>query len=94
MTPRNTLHHRWLLRRWRQEVLTSDRLSTVKRPRAETARSVFQFDDRFIAPRNGFRDAGDYDERTVGPRLLARISVSTLMLHTRNGSLTPDEPVS
>ena len=92
MAPRNALYHRWLLQRMKQDVLASGGLSAGEQQAVERARSVFEFDDRFVGPRNGFRDAIDYYERTAGARRLPDISVPTLMLHARNDPWIPVRP--
>ena len=76
----------------KQAVLASDGLSAGERQAVESTRTVFEFDDRFIAPRDDFRDALDYYGRSAEARLLARISVPTLMLHARNDPWIPVRP--
>ena len=58
----------------------------------ERARSVFAFDDQWVAPRNGFRDAWDYYERTASARHVGAITVPTLMLHAWNDPWLPIKP--
>jgi predicted alpha/beta-fold hydrolase len=92
MAPRNALYHRWLLRRMKQDVLASGGLPAGEREAVERAKSVFEFDDHFVAPSNGFRDAIDYYERTAGARRLPDISVPTLLLHACNDPWIPVRP--
>jgi predicted alpha/beta-fold hydrolase len=92
MAPRNALYHRWLLRRMKQDVLASGGLSAGEREAVERAKSVFEFDDNFVAPRNGFRDAIDYYERTAGAWRLPDIAVPTLLLHACNDPWIPVRP--
>lgn len=92
MAPRNALYHRWLLRRMKQDVLDSPRLAPAEREAIIEARSVYAFDHRWVAPRNGFRDAEDYYARTAGARQLASISVPTLLLHAMNDPWIPVRP--
>lgn len=89
MAPRNSLYHRWLVKQMKQEVLASHVLSSRERQIVASARSVLEFDDRWVAPRNGFRDAQDYYEQTAGARHLPFISVPTLILHARNDPWIP-----
>lgn len=89
MQPRNVLYHRWLLQRMKSDVLTSAELSAAERRDIESARSVYEFDDRWVAPRHGFQSASDYYERTAGARCLASIEVPTLMLHAMNDPWIP-----
>lgn len=92
MAPRNALYHRWLLRRMKQDVLASPRLAPAEREAIIEARSVYAFDHRWVAPRNGFRDAEDYYARTAGARQLSSISVPTLLLHAMNDPWIPVRP--
>lgn len=90
--PRNTLYHRYLLRRMKRDVLSGAGLSDRERRSIRSARSVYEFDDRFVAPRNGFRDAKDYYERTAGARCVPSVTVPTLMLHACNDPWIPASP--
>ncbi len=92
MAPRNALYHRWLLRRMKRDVLTSPGLAPAEHEAITEARSVYAFDDQWVAPRNGFRDAEDYYARTAGARHLESISVPTLLLHAMNDPWIPVRP--
>ena len=92
MQPRNALYHRFLLFSMKRDVLSSDELSASERREIEAASSVYAFDDRWVAPRNNFRDAPDYYARTAGARCIASIAVPTLMLHARNDPWIPAGP--
>lgn len=92
MEPRNLLYHRWLLQRMKSDVLASAELSVAERREIECARSVYEFDDRWVAPRHGFQGASDYYERTAGARCVASIEVPTLMLHAMNDPWIPTAP--
>lgn len=55
--------------------------------------SVYEFDDRYTARRNGFRDAEEYYERSsAGPRV-ARITVPGLVVHAEDDPFIPPEPI-
>jgi hypothetical protein len=92
MQPRNVLYHRWLLHRMKSDVLASAELSAAERREIESARSVYEFDDRWVAPRHGFQGASDYYERTAGARCVATIEAPTLMLHAMNDPWIPAAP--
>lgn len=92
MELRNAVYHRFLLKRMKQDVLSSRILSTGERKDIEGARSIFAFDDCWVAPQNGFRDARDYYERTAGARCVRSISVPALLLHASNDPWIPVRP--
>jgi len=90
MTPRNAVYQAILLKRMKRDVLSApSALTDSERKQVQSASSVFAFDDRFIAPKNGFDDALDYYERTAGARHLGDIAVPTLMLHACNDPWIP-----
>ncbi len=92
MAPRNMLYHRFLLRRMKQDVLSSVALTHKQRRAVRSASSVYEFDDKFVAPCNGFLNAQDYYEKTAGARQVGSIDVPTLMLHASNDPWVPASP--
>ena len=90
MQPRNTLYHWWLLHSLKKDsTAPGARLTEADRRVIGRARSIFEFDDDFIAPRNGFAGADDYYLRTAGARVAPLIKVPTLLIHARNDPLIP-----
>lgn len=59
-------------------------LATVR-----TARTLWEFDDRFTAPLHGFRDAADYYARASALPYLADIRVPTLLLSAVDDPFLP-----
>ncbi len=59
----------------------------------EGLRSMREFDDRFTAPLGGFHSALDYYRRTSPAPLLPRICVPTLILHARDDTFLPADPL-
>ncbi len=93
MAPRNLVYHTLLLRRMKRDVLSPRaQLTDRERQVVQDATSVFEFDDKFVAPRNGFRTALNYYERTAGARQVRAITVPTLMLHACNDPWIPASP--
>lgn len=91
--PRNWLYQRWLLALMKKEACaTGARLSDNERAAIAAARTVYAFDDTFVAPRNGFAGAKDYYARCSASGFLARIETPTLMLHARNDPWIPAKP--
>ncbi len=81
MQRRNALYHAWLLGAMKRE---AEALAAHLPPRliaaARTARTVYDFDDGYVAPLAGFASADDYYARcSLAPRLDA-IAVPTLCL--------------
>jgi len=93
MAPRNALYHAWLLRRIKKESMAPGAaLGEAERTAILRARTIWEYDDSFIAPRNGFTGAEDYYARTAGARLVADVRVPVLMIHARNDPWIPADP--
>ena len=50
----------------------------------EEVTSIIQFDDRIVAPANGFKGANDYYNKNSAAHFLKRIAVPTLLIHAQN----------
>ena len=55
-------------------------------------RSVYEFDDRYTAPRNGFASADDYYARSSALPLIPRIAIPGLVIHAADDPFIPSEP--
>ena len=81
MRRRNRLYHRYILGEMKVEATGAGaELSATERAAILQARTVWEYDDRFIAPRHGFAGAEDYYERCRPTRYMAAIRVPTLVL--------------
>ena len=81
MRPRNALYHFALLRGIKQNALgAGDGLTERERGYIETSQTLWQYDDIFTAPRNGFAGAADYYAQCSAVNFLSRIRVPTLVL--------------
>ena len=90
MEPSNTLYHRFLLRRMKQECLAdSTALSAREREALLRARHVYDFDNAFVAPRGGFDGADDYYARCSARRFLPAVTVPLLAIAARNDPWIP-----
>ena len=79
--PRNWLYHNYILNGLRTEALGDGaRLCDEEREVIRSARSVLEFDDRFISPRHGFRGAEDYYALCAPLNFMPEIRVPTLVL--------------
>ena len=56
------------------------------------AQNLWEFDERFTAPRNGFAGAADYYGRSSARFFLDEIAVPTLLIHALNDPIVPDAP--
>lgn len=90
MAPRNALYQRWLLNCMKHEtVSTYAHLDESERRAVLAARTIFEFDDGFTAPRNGFKDADGYYAGTAGMHVLSAVTVPLLMVQARNDPWIP-----
>jgi predicted alpha/beta-fold hydrolase len=87
--PRNRLYHDWLLRRMQEEALAGDGFTAAERDTIRAVRSVYEFDDRVVAPRNGFASADDYYARCSALAFLPSIRVPTLVIHALDDPWIP-----
>lgn len=90
MERRNVFYHRYMLTAMKQEALAPGAaLSSAERAAIAGARNVFEYDDHFIAPRFGYRNAGDYYESNAAKHFLAGIKTPTLILHALDDPWIP-----
>lgn len=90
LEPRNALYHRQLLTWLREESLAAAALLTEgERAAVRGARSVYEFDDRFVAPRNGFGRADTYYEVNSARHFLSGIRIPTLVIHAGDDPWIP-----
>nr|WP_246462928.1 alpha/beta fold hydrolase [Nitrospirillum iridis] len=93
---RNRPYHLWLLRQMKAETLAmpaapgSDEagwLAAVVR-----ARTIYDFDDGYVAPANGWRDAEEYYRVNSALRFLRGISRPTLVVHALDDPWIAPDP--
>ncbi|MGO9601294.1 MAG: YheT family hydrolase [Isosphaeraceae bacterium] len=63
-------------------------------PGLEGVRTVYQFDDRYTAPRNGFASADDYYARSSAGPLLPRVVLPGLVVHAADDPFILAEAVA
>lgn len=90
--PRNRLYQRWLLARMKEETLAAPGLDAAARTAVARTRTIREFDDAYVAPRNGFADAEDYWARCSALRFAAGISVPTLLVTADDDPWIPSAP--
>ena len=87
---RNRVYHRYLLRYMRAESLGDGAALTVAEQHCiNAARTIVEFDDRFVAPRNGYADAGEYYAKNSAAQYLGAVHVPTLIMHARDDPWIP-----
>jgi len=90
LEPRNFVYQRFMLESMKREALApGSALSSVERAAIAGARNVYEFDDCFIAPRFGYRDAEDYYESNAAKHFLAGIQKPALILHALDDPWIP-----
>jgi predicted alpha/beta-fold hydrolase len=77
-TWRNRRYHNFILAEMKRE-----------RPCPDDIRSILDFDNRVVAPANGFTDAADYYRRSSAKPLLGGIRRPTLLIHAANDPWIP-----
>ena len=88
MRRRNRLYHRHIVSGLKLESESLE-LTTAQRRILAEVETVFDFDDRILAPLMGFADALDYYRRSMALPLLPEIRVPTLVIHARNDPWIP-----
>ncbi len=90
MTRRNWLYHRYMLRAIKAEATgPGAQLSDAERDIVRGARTVWEYDDRFISPRYGFMGAQDYYELCAPRHFMPEIRVPTLVLAAHDDPWIP-----
>ena len=89
---RNWVYHRHLLRSMKRECFGGPtEVSDDERKTILGCRSILEFDERIVAPRNGFRDAQHYYDVNNARRHLADIATPTLLVHALNDPWIPGD---
>jgi len=90
LAPRNRVYHARLLAGMRREALAPGAATTPEEARiVREARSIWEFDERLVAPRNGFRDAAHYYAENHALRFLPEIRIPTLVIHALDDPWIP-----
>ena len=90
---RNAAYQSYLLRYMKAEAVAPGAdLSAGERHAVLGARSVWEFDHVYSAPRGGFDGAADYYARNASGRFLGGVAVPTLVIHALDDPWIPAEP--
>jgi len=92
MQRRNKAYHDFILRRMKREAAApNSAISAEQRAGLDEIATVFDFDDRIVAPANGFSGADDYYARCAAQGFMKEIKVPTLVIHARNDPWIPPD---
>lgn len=87
---RNFIYQRYMLDAMKRDALAPGAaVSAAERAAIAAAKNVYEFDDGFIAPRFGYRDAQDYYESNAAKHFLVGIVRPTLVLHALDDPWIP-----
>jgi predicted alpha/beta-fold hydrolase len=85
---RNRIYQRYLLARMKEEASALP-IETPAPSELEGIGTLYEFDDRIVAPRAGFAGADDYYRRSMALAFLPEIAVPTLVIHSRDDPWIP-----
>jgi hypothetical protein len=90
---RNFGYHRYIMAHLRRNC-TAPGAELTERERSAilTARNLWQLDETFTAPRNGYPDAQSFYEENSSQRFLDRIRHATLVIHAKDDPFVPAAP--
>jgi predicted alpha/beta-fold hydrolase len=88
MQRRNRRYHDHILARMKAGISSA----SLEHADLDAIPNVYEFDDRLVAPRNGFAGADDYYARCSARNFLTEIRVPTLVIHARNDPWIPADP--
>jgi uncharacterized protein len=87
---RNYPYHRYLLTNIKRTCTAPGaELSETERRTILDARNLWQFDERFTAPRHGYRSAAAFYEANSSGRFLDGIGTETLLIHAQDDPFVP-----
>ncbi len=91
--PGNRVYDRNFVRLLRKDIARLHRVFPDLEPiRFPKRMSLYEFDNIYTAPRNGFADAEDYYRRSSAGPCIPRIEVPGLVIHSQDDPFIPSEP--
>ena len=86
----NLVYHRYLLDRAKKGSLGEDRpLGDAEQAHIAGARTIWEYDDRFIAPYHGFENALDYYRQCSPKNFLGDVEVPLWVFYARDDPIVP-----
>lgn len=93
LRPRNFVYHRYILKTMKEEATGEGAvLAPAERAAILVSRTVWEYDDVFIAPRHGFGGVEDYYERCRPLIFMDGIRIPTLVLASGDDPWIPHAP--
>lgn len=89
LQPRNRFYHAWILRHMKRDALAARDLESRMASAVRSARTIYEFDDRVVAPRNGFASAQEYYRLCSAAGFLGEVRVPTLVIHALDDPWIP-----
>jgi uncharacterized protein len=89
LQPRNRPYHAWILRHMKRDALAARDIGSRRVRVVRNARTIYEFDDRVVAPCNGFDGARDYYNQCSAAQFLGLIKVPTLVIHALDDPWIP-----
>ncbi|MGH0028469.1 MAG: YheT family hydrolase [Myxococcota bacterium] len=87
---RNAVYHAYLLAGMKREALGEGAaLSDEERRLIPRIRTILEFDEKIVAPRNGFAGADDYYARNHARQFLPAVALPALVVHARDDPWIP-----
>ena len=87
---RNRFYHTHLLDSMKKEMLsTPGGISADEQTTLNGIRTIYEFDEHVVAPRNGFNGATDYYDQNHARQFLGEIQVPTLLMHALDDPWIP-----
>lgn len=87
---RNRFYHAHLLGGMKTEIRsTPGGLAAQEETALASIRTILEFDEQIVAPRNGFKDAQDYYDQNHARQFLGEIQVPTLVIHALDDPWIP-----
>jgi predicted alpha/beta-fold hydrolase len=87
--PRNRFYHAHLLRAMKRDAMAVSHLAAEERRSIARTRTILEFDERIVAPRNGYAGAADYYEDNHARRFLHAIELPALLIQARDDPWIP-----
>lgn len=91
----NWIYHKSFVRSLKRRIRVKHKLYPGLYDPAKLARvqSIRDFDEEFTSVANGFRDANDYYSRSSSTRVVEKIRIPTLLIHSKDDPFIPFDPM-